>query len=533
MDYENNGLYGNGNESGNGVYENESKKDEWGMEMKVEEMKMEEMKVPEIKMDEMKMPESRVRFDSIFNLGGTEIPPQKSELDLSTDGFEMSREAPILETGGFMMQDTPPIGVPGVPAVAPAAPATSAVVSDAPAQNNAGASRPSKKSHSSFAKKTAAACLIAALGCGTLGIGLGVGGALASHFFTASKEDPTDQTQEVFSFSPNATREITEVSIAPSSVSGIVKKVSDAVVSISISTTQEQSFFHQMEQQGSGSGIIFSEDGDKVYIATNNHVIESANKVTISVDDQNHISAKFVGSDSQSDLAVISVSKADMTEAGISYKIADFGDSGQLQVGDEVVAIGNAMGEGKTATSGIISAINKQITIDGKTLAVIQTDAAINPGNSGGALANANGQIIGINTAKLGASGVEGMGYSIPSNEAKKIIEDLMANGSVRKPYLGIVGMTITSQMKDMYNLPSMGVYVAEVAAGSGAEVAGMQQNDIIVGFNDIKISSLDELSAAISKGTVGETVKIYIYRRANPIVLEAIIGDVNVDAKF
>ncbi|MDR1542066.1 MAG: trypsin-like peptidase domain-containing protein [Clostridiales bacterium] len=385
-------------------------------------------------------------------------------------------------------------------------------------------------------KKVLAACLVAILGFGTLGVGLGIGGRLAERLFpNAESESSSLEPEKVFAFPevPSASI-VSNISSSPNNVADIVKKVSDAVVSINVSVPV-QNFFNQIsEQPGAGSGIIYSEDEEKVYIATNNHVIEKANEVTISVDDMNKVRAKFVGSDTQSDLAVISVSKADLSQAGISYKTAAFGNSEILQVGDNVVAIGNAMGEGKTATSGIISAINKKITIDGKTLDVIQTDAAINPGNSGGALANSNGEIIGINTAKLSSSNVEGMGYSIPSNVAKAIISDLIANGSVQKPFLGIQGMTITDQMKDMYNLPSLGVYITEVTAGGSAEAAGLRATDIIVGYNDEKISSIDELSASIAKSAVGDKVTLHIYRSGTrPMSLEATIGNMNTDTKF
>jgi serine protease Do len=318
-------------------------------------------------------------------------------------------------------------------------------------------------------------------------------------------------------------------------VADVVKKVSNAVVSINLSVETQGGFFMQGgEQEGAGSGIIFSESDDLVYIATNNHVIENASKVSISVDDENTVPANYIGSDLQADLAVISVSKADLAAAGIKYQIAAFGDSSLLQVGEGVVAIGNAMGEGKTATSGIVSAIDKQITIEGKTLNVIQTDAAINPGNSGGALANFAGEVVGINTAKLSSEGVEGMGYSIPSNTAKEIFQSLIVNGSVQKPYLGIQGMSIDDKMKETYSLPSLGVYVADVTQGAAAQAAGMKASDIIVGFGDKKIATLEELQAAIADAEIGTEVEVYIYRNGSiPMTLKVVIGDLNGGTKF
>jgi len=390
----------------------------------------------------------------------------------------------------------------------------------------------------SFGAKAAVVCLAAMLGFATLGMGLSIGGTIAERILPPERQtvNETEVRQtEILTF--NQPRiELSESQFKPNaaSVTDIVKKVSNAVVSINLKVSVPNFFGHKTEQPGAGSGIIFNEDSEKVYIATNNHVIQNADSVSISVDDKTKINANFVGSDPQSDLAVISVNKSEMIEAGISYKLADFGDSSLMQVGDDVVAIGNAMGEGKTATSGIISAINKQITIDGKTLDVIQTDAAINPGNSGGALANRDGEVIGINTAKLTSSNVEGMGYSIPSNIAKAIIEDLKINGSAKKPFLGIQGMSITEDMKELYNLPSLGVYVDEVTEGGSAEAAGIEQTDIIVGFNDIKITTIDELQAAIAASDVGDTVTIYIYRKGtHPMQFEAVLDNLNPEAKF
>jgi serine protease Do len=325
-----------------------------------------------------------------------------------------------------------------------------------------------------------------------------------------------------------------DISVDPNGIASIVKNVANSVVSVNL-TIESQNFFGQTgETDGAGSGIIYAEDNDKVYIATNNHVIEDADKVTVSLDDKTQVEAHFVGSDEQSDLAMIYVNKADLDKTGVHYTVASFGDSSKLEVGDEVIAIGNAMGEGKTATSGIISAINKQITVDGKTLDVLQTDAAINPGNSGGALVDSDGDIIGINTAKLSSSQVEGMGYSIPSNVAKPILDNLKTNGSVQKPYLGIQGTSITAQMKDMYNLPSLGVYVVAVTQGSGAEAAGLQPTDIIVGYDNTQINSMDDLSACLAKAKIGDKVTLYIYRNGvTPMTLTATITNMNSDSNF
>jgi len=395
-----------------------------------------------------------------------------------------------------------------------------------------------KKPTASFAARSAVVCLAVMLGLGTMGLGLNAGAAIGNRISPPENMAANERTtsgSELLTFNQPRV-EFAESRFVPGvkNVSEIVRKVSDAVVSINLSVSVPSFFDRITEQPGAGSGIIFSEDDERVFIATNNHVIQNAERVSISVDDKTMIDANFVGSDPQSDLAVISVSRAELVEADIYYKLAEFGDSSILQVGDDVVAIGNAMGEGKTATSGIISAINKQISIDGKTLDVIQTDAAINPGNSGGALANSQGQVIGINTAKLASSNVEGMGYSIPSNIAISILEDLKINGSVKKPFLGIIGMSITEEVKNMYNLPSLGVYISEVTEDGSAKAAGIEPTDIIVGINDIKITTNDELSRAIQDSNVGDTVKVSIYRRGIHLMqFDVVLGNRNPEPRF
>ncbi len=314
------------------------------------------------------------------------------------------------------------------------------------------------------------------------------------------------------------------------SVAAVVEASSDAVVSINV-TSQARSYYtaRVMEQTSAGSGFIIHQDNEKIYIATNNHVIDGATKVAISVDDSKQAEAAYVGSDMRTDLAVISVTLAELKSKGIdSYKIAKLGDSSKLRVGDTVVAIGNALGEGKSATSGIVSAKDKKVVIDGISLTVIQTDAAINPGNSGGALVNSSGQVIGINTAKLSSSGIEGMGYSIPINEAKIIIEELISKGYISRPYLGIQGLTVTEDIKEMYGLPTTGVYISGVYQNSSASKAGIKVSDIIVKFGDQRINSIEELTAAINKTKVNDKVNVEIARPSGNITVVVTMSDQN-----
>jgi serine protease Do len=317
------------------------------------------------------------------------------------------------------------------------------------------------------------------------------------------------------------------IDVRVNDLSGVVERVSASVVSINITMPMSNRFRQTEEATGSGSGIIFAEDGERVYVATNYHVIENAERVSISLDDEYQIEAVYVGGEGASDLAVISVRKTDME--GIDYALAVFGDSDKMRVGDEVIAVGNAMGEGKTATYGIISAINRQITIDGKTLDVMQTDAAINPGNSGGALANINGEVVGINTAKALAYYIEGTGYSLPSNAALEIIEQLLADGTAKKPYLGITPLTVDEAVRRRYELPSLGVMAREVARGGPAETAGLVAGDLIVGYNGVEIKTADDLAKALAESAVGDDVTLRVYRLGSELLdITVTLGDAN-----
>jgi len=292
----------------------------------------------------------------------------------------------------------------------------------------------------------------------------------------------------------------------------IIKKVKPSVVCIT-SKVQEQSFFNMVyESEGSGSGIIFYEDADNVYIVTNYHVVEGAAAVGVSIENSDLSQAKLIGKDTQADLAVISVSKEELKNNGIdSVTVATFGDSDKLEMGESVIAIGNALGQGNTATAGIISAVQKNINIDGRKLHVIQTDAAINPGNSGGALVNAAGEVIGINTAKFAKTSVEGVGYSITSNIAKPIIEQLMNKSDA--PSLGVYISNVTEEMAQAYNLPQMGVLIQQIIPGGSAANSDLQASDIITGFNDQPIFNTDQLIEAVRKCSVGDTVELKVLR--------------------
>ena len=320
------------------------------------------------------------------------------------------------------------------------------------------------------------------------------------------------------------------------SAKDIIKSVSPAVVNINVEAQGTTTYWGMYEipysYQGAGSGVIFSENENEVYIITNSHVIEDSTKIYVTLDEAENVPATLIGNDSAAELAVLSISKSDLTEQGVeNITIASLGDSDLLEVGDNVIAIGNALGLGKVSTGGMISALGKEINIEGKSLEVIQTDAAINEGNSGGALVNQNGEVIGINTAKslnmYASTSIEGMGYAIPINTAKPIIENLLIEGTSEKPYLGIVGQSVTNDLAKVYGLP-MGVYVAQVLEGSAAEKGGIKVGDVIIEFNGTKVIDMDVLVDELKKTEVDEKVKVKLIRNDEAVEVNVTIADAN-----
>lgn len=292
----------------------------------------------------------------------------------------------------------------------------------------------------------------------------------------------------------------------------LIKKVKPSIVCITTKTITEDWWFQTYESEGAGSGVIFHEDDENVYIVTNAHVVSGANSVMISVSESDMVEASLVGKDTNADLAVIYVSKDALRSVGITgVTVADIGSSSELQVGESVIAIGNALGQGNTATAGIVSALSKDVNIQGRKLTVIQTDAAINPGNSGGALINSRGQVIGINTAKLAITSVEGIGYAIASDVAKPIIEQMMNTTST--PALGVTVVNVSEEDAERYSLPQAGVMIEEVVKGSAAEKAGIKVGDIVTSYNGSPIFTSEQLIEAIQSSSVGDTVNISVVR--------------------
>lgn len=306
---------------------------------------------------------------------------------------------------------------------------------------------------------------------------------------------------------------------AKSDIASIAEEVMPSVVSITnLSVQQVQSFFGGIQEQESksvGSGIIISQNDSELLIITNNHVVEGNETLTVSFVDEESVEAQVKGTDAAKDLAVIAVQTKEIKDTTMDQiKVAALGNSDQLQVGESVIAIGNALGYGQSVTSGIVSATGREL--DGIDEKLIQTDAAINPGNSGGALLNANGEVVGINTAKVATDTVEGMGYAIPISSVSDIIENLMNQETKTKVseaeqgQLGIQGVDVTADSSEMHNMPT-GVYVSEVIAGGGAKKAGITKGSVITGINGTSIDGMQALKEQLQYYRAGETVKITV----------------------
>ena len=307
-------------------------------------------------------------------------------------------------------------------------------------------------------------------------------------------------------------------------------KVLPSIVGITVEYTVNSPYFgYSLQSSGtaSGSGVIISEDG---YILTNNHVVNSAssssyyqvskaNKVTVKLyNDDTIYDATIIGTDETTDLAVIKIDKTGLPAA-------ELGDSSSVKVGEFSMAIGNPLGMESSVTAGIISAINREITSDGKTFKVIQTDAAINSGNSGGALINSKGQVIGINTLKLSGTNIEGIGFAIPINSTKEIYTQLISDGKVKRPFIGIGGKDIDEATAKRYNLVE-GVYVTSIEEFSSAEKSGLKLYDIITKIDGKSIKTVDELNNIKNTHSIGDKVQLTIYRDKEYQEIELTLGE-------
>ena len=310
-------------------------------------------------------------------------------------------------------------------------------------------------------------------------------------------------------------------STGTSDIATIAKNAMPSIVSITNMSVQEvQSFFGGTQQQEStsvGSGIIIGQTDSELLILTNNHVVEGNEKLTVSFVDNESVEANVKGTDSTKDLAVVAVKISDVKDSTMDeIAVATMGDSSKLEVGEQVIAIGNALGYGQSVTTGIVSAVNRQLEDSDSENGFIQTDAAINPGNSGGALLNSNGEVIGINTAKVATDRVEGMGYAIPISDASDTIQNLMNQETKTKVseaeqgYLGIQGVDVSDESAKMYNMPT-GVYISDVVKNGGAQQAGLTKGSVITGLEGTTISDMNSLKEQLQYYRVGDKVKVTV----------------------
>lgn len=328
----------------------------------------------------------------------------------------------------------------------------------------------------------------------------------------------SDATEEV---SAGTTGEYTVAQVAKSCMPSVV-----SITNASVKTVQD--FFGGVQQypsESSGSGIIVGQNDSEILVATNNHVVADADTITVAFDDDAVYEAQVKGTDSDNDLAVVAVKISDMSEDTLkSIKVVSIGNSDELEIGEQVVAIGNALGYGQSVTSGWISAVDREVTDEeGKTTGkLIQTDAAINPGNSGGALLNMQGELIGINCAKIASSSVEGTGYAIPISKAQPILEELMNRKTRDKVsdesqvgYLGVKFADLSREAIQMYNMPS-GAFVMDVYPGEAADNAGIQKSDIITKLDGQKVSSKADINDKLQYYSAGEEIEIEVARLNN-----------------
>mgnify|MGYP000378085313 FL=1 len=345
--------------------------------------------------------------------------------------------------------------------------------------------------------------------------GLGFGGG----YFANKVNTSTSGSLNITKTSNSGTTTTASSTSTANSTSEIVKKTADSVVEISTESVVTGSFAQQYVQQGAGSGVIISQDG---YILTNNHVINGANSVKVRLRDGTEYDATIIGSDSDNDIALLKVSATGLSPA-------TFGDSNSLAVGDYVVAIGNPLGElGGTVTDGIISALARKVTIEDTQMTLLQTNAQVNPGNSGGGLFNANGELVGIVNAKQSATEVEGIAFAIPINNVLDILSDLKEYGYVTgKVDLGIDFTDITSdETAFYYGVNQTGCYVLSVDSGSNAEKAGVTRGDLVTKVNDTDVSTSEDITTALEKAEVGDTVTFTVSRRGTSKTISFVLEE-------
>ncbi|WP_144523094.1 S1C family serine protease [Bacillus pumilus] len=377
---------------------------------------------------------------------------------------------------------------------------------------------------------------------GILALGVYVLTPYAQHASDNTASNSATKTESVSTNDTSANSSKTtavQTSHSSNNISSMVEDVSPAIVGITNYQAQSQTDMSfgdfntpfdesqqnkssQEEKTGTGSGVIFKKSGSKAYVLTNNHVIEGANKLTVSLHDGKTAKGKLVGADPLTDLAVVEISSSHVT------KVAALGDSSSLRAGETVIAIGNPLGEdlSRTVTQGIVSGVDRTVSMNTSagesSINVIQTDAAINPGNSGGPLLTTSGKVVGITSMKISETGVEGIGFALPINDVKPIADQLLTKGKIERPYIGI-SMLDLEQVPDVYQKETLGlknsqldqgVYVKEIAAGSPAAKAGLKSEDVMTAINGKQIKTGSELRHELYTNTkIGDTVSITLIR--------------------
>ena len=370
-----------------------------------------------------------------------------------------------------------------------------------------------KKSHPRLKKVAAGALAL------VLVAGVSFGGGYAG-FYVADKTSSARIVYQSANPSGTATSS-TDGSASLDPLVNVINSITPSVVEITTEQMVTTSYGFWGGQQivsGAGSGVIFTADG---YIITNAHVVEGAQQITVKLNDGTTCNATLIGSDSQSDIAVIKIDASGLTPAIL-------GDSDTIAIGETAIAVGNPSNLGVTSTDGIISALNRSVTVEGNTMNLIQTSAAISPGNSGGGLFNSKGELIGVVNAKNADENAEGLGFAIPINTAKAVAQDLIENGYVTgRPVLGITVVSITDAQTAMqYGVSTLGAYVQSVTEGSGAANAGMKVGDRIVSVGTRTVTTATDVTNALQDYAAGDTVQVQVDRNGELITLNVVLGE-------
>lgn len=372
-------------------------------------------------------------------------------------------------------------------------------------------------------KKNGKGAVALVLCCALVGGGCGIGGAFIGNSL-ANKNQPTTVYSDGVSTIMKGVRETSTLQVQQIDSSKVLTGAEvyaanvNSTVGIVTSLVTTNFWGQQTTGAAAGSGFIFSDDG---YILTNYHVVKGATSITVSTYDGTKYDAQLIGYDESNDVAVLKIDATGLTPAVI-------GDSDKLAVGETTVAVGNPLGTlSNTVTQGIVSALNRQVTVEDNDMTLIQTDTSISPGNSGGGLFNANGELIGVVNAKSSYSEAEGIGFAIPINTAMDIAQQLIENGAVARPVLGVSILDIQdSSTAQQYGVSALGVYVADVTKGGGAEAAGVQRGDRIIAIDDTAVSSTSTVKSYLADKQVGDTVTLQVERDGKVLTLNVTLGN-------